>query len=386
MPWKFMAILIFLIALLHANVHPVLAQSYNLSLNIADDAPPLKVDQWLKGTPFQNFKRGKIYVVEFWATWCAPCKAAIPRLSKLAKQYKNKITVLGVDVYDSKEPLEKIKKFVADMGDKMNYYVAIDKERFMETHWLEASERGIPKTIVVDANGKIAWIGHPSELEPVIITMLNGTWDLKKALDERNLMFYLTAIDDSLNIELAQFGGYGSKRQGMTIEESLVDPGQPDSALFYIKQIIEKEPLLLYAPMVTFHMLNSLLKTDTAKAIEYGRKALGTNGLTGRPTQSIEDVVEIGAFNFYIPKEMYELAARSYQFDIDEFPYPEIYNYPKYYHKMAWCYWMAKNKTKAVDAEQNAINKLKNKVGIFRNELSMYESQLEIYKNCRLDE
>ncbi|MEO8884533.1 MAG: hypothetical protein ABI367_00625, partial [Mucilaginibacter sp.] len=42
---------------------------YHPIKNIGDDVPQLRVKKWLKGTPVEEFEKGKVYVVEFWATW-----------------------------------------------------------------------------------------------------------------------------------------------------------------------------------------------------------------------------------------------------------------------------------------------------------------------------
>jgi thiol-disulfide isomerase/thioredoxin len=61
--------------------------------------PPLKVAKWIKGKPVQRFEPGKVYVVEFWATWCGPCRRSIPHLTELAKKFKGKVTFIGVSIW-----------------------------------------------------------------------------------------------------------------------------------------------------------------------------------------------------------------------------------------------------------------------------------------------
>ena len=59
-------------------------------LKLGDPAPMLKVSKFVKGSAVQRFQPGKLYVVEFWATWCGPCRVSIPHLTEMAKKYKRR--------------------------------------------------------------------------------------------------------------------------------------------------------------------------------------------------------------------------------------------------------------------------------------------------------
>lgn len=61
------------------------------SFNIGDPVPPLRVGEWLKGKPIPQLEKDHIYVIEFWATWCRPCIAAMPEISSLQKNIKMKL-------------------------------------------------------------------------------------------------------------------------------------------------------------------------------------------------------------------------------------------------------------------------------------------------------
>jgi thiol-disulfide isomerase/thioredoxin len=150
-----------------------------VTLKVGDAAPPLTVGSWVKGDPVKNLEPGKLYVIEFWATWCVPCKRSIPHLTEMTKENPD-VTFIGCDCWEKDESL--VAPFVQNMGDKMDYHVATDsrpgKEGSMATNWMKAAGRnGIPAAFLVDKDGKIAWIGHPMAMEPVLAKVKAGTYD-----------------------------------------------------------------------------------------------------------------------------------------------------------------------------------------------------------------
>ncbi|GMV26241.1 MAG: hypothetical protein AMXMBFR58_22720 [Phycisphaerae bacterium] len=151
-----------------------------ITLKVGDKAPAIKVDKWIKGEQVTGFEKGRTYVVEFWATWCGPCRASIPHLTELQKQHKD-VTVIGVTGSERKPAsgpdnrLENLEKFVKDQGEKMDYRVAYDSDREMVKEWMDASgQAGIPTAFIVDGEGKIAWIGHPLKMDEPLKQIASG--------------------------------------------------------------------------------------------------------------------------------------------------------------------------------------------------------------------
>ncbi len=161
------------------------------TLKVGDPAPKLQTGKWVQGEPVKQFDKDHAYIVEFWATWCGPCRASIPHLNEIHKKFQDKgLIVIGQDCWEKDE--SKVAPFVKEtMGDKMTYRVALDDKSDNETGkmaqtWMAAAgQNGIPTAFLIDKQGKIAWIGHPMAIkEKVIEDVLAGTYDVKKAAAE----------------------------------------------------------------------------------------------------------------------------------------------------------------------------------------------------------
>ena len=157
------------------------------TLKAGDPAPAYLPGKWLQGDPVAAFDRDHVYLIEFWATWCGPCVAAIPHVNELHEKFKDKgLVVIGQNVWE--DDAGKVEPFVKAMKGKLNYRVAADegsaqgKGRVADA-WLKAAGlTGIPATFLVDKNGTIAWIGHPMKLAASDIEqLLAGTFKIKQA-------------------------------------------------------------------------------------------------------------------------------------------------------------------------------------------------------------
>lgn len=146
-------------------------------------APPLGSGEFVQGEPVKEFEKGKVYIIEFWATWCGPCVAVIPHVNELQKKFADQgLVVIGQNVWERDEA--KVMPFIEKMGDKMTYRVAMDDKSGggrgrMAESWMEAAgQKGIPAAFVVDKEGMIAWIGHPAGLnEELLGQIFDGSFD-----------------------------------------------------------------------------------------------------------------------------------------------------------------------------------------------------------------
>ncbi len=94
--------------------------------------------------------RGKVVLLNFWATWCGPCRAEIPDLIALQAKYKDQLVVVGLSVDEGKTANADVKKFVVDHA--INYPVAIVDGKIEK---LFGGVSSIPSTFVLNPDGKM---------------------------------------------------------------------------------------------------------------------------------------------------------------------------------------------------------------------------------------
>ena len=133
----------------------VATQRYNPAPEIGSIAPKPYESFAFKGKNLTGYGNGRVTVIEFWATWCAPCRAAIPHINDLAKQFAGQ----PIDFYsvtnEEKKTVEEFTKLVH-----------FDTNVVYGAGFL-AGQYGvmvIPRTVIVDGQGKIAAITTPEEV------------------------------------------------------------------------------------------------------------------------------------------------------------------------------------------------------------------------------
>ena len=166
-------------------------------LDIGSDAPSLEISNWVsngegKFEEVTDFKSGKVYVVEFWATWCPPCIAAMPHISELQTKFEDK----GVQIISvSDESLAKVDKFLERKVKKSdetygeltaNYCLTTDPDKSVKNSYMRAAgEGGIPVAFIVGKTGQIEWIGHPNRIEKPLEQVVADDWDRDAAKTKR---------------------------------------------------------------------------------------------------------------------------------------------------------------------------------------------------------
>lgn len=135
--------------------------------------PPLNVTEWIHGSKEDvgDWGDGKVYVLEFWGTWCSPCIEVIPHLTELQREYADRgLVVIGYTWEDAAE----VRAFHKRMGEKMDYVVVTDTEEKTLSALAEAGViQGFPYSFLVDRDGRVVWSGNSKHLTAAVDDYFN---------------------------------------------------------------------------------------------------------------------------------------------------------------------------------------------------------------------
>ena len=116
--------------------------------------------------------RGDVVVVNYWATWCAPCRVETPNLQKVYTAWKPKgVTFVGIDVKEANR--SPVRAFVKD--NAVTYPIVFDEGAKTALQIGHLPLQGLPNTVIIDKQGRVAavYVGNvlPADLEPVLASL-----------------------------------------------------------------------------------------------------------------------------------------------------------------------------------------------------------------------
>ena len=168
------------------------------TLSIGDRVSAIEVEHWVRleslkgsraGEPVAKLEPGTVYVVDFWATWCLPCVAAMDKISELQERYVDRnVRFVGV----TEEKLSTVVRFLSTQVaveegqkprtqyDRARFAMGVDADGSTAKLLLPEAVRSIrPQYAIIDQDGTLAWVDFASveELPEVLDAVLDGTWD-----------------------------------------------------------------------------------------------------------------------------------------------------------------------------------------------------------------
>jgi thiol-disulfide isomerase/thioredoxin len=261
------------LAIISINTSGAMAQDQPVTLRVGQPAPPFPAYQWLKGSPV-SMEKGHVYVIEFTSVSCGPCRASMPHIAELARDYQGKATFISTYVWESRSYREDevdnnsptadytkhVKKFIAKHGSELNdIHVAIDdpKETILHTWLYQAGKMSVPAVYIINQQGSIVWMGEPMELDPVIRQVTEGDFDPVATMRKQ-------AEKKEESKRMVQFFKAGDTARAFGIMDKWIAANPQDLFLYEMK-------------------FRFLLDTDEPRAYTFGRELLANQCRNSEP-------------------------------------------------------------------------------------------------------
>jgi thiol-disulfide isomerase/thioredoxin len=130
--------------------------------------------------------KGKIVLIDFWATWCGPCMRELPHMIAINEKYGPQgLQIIGISLDDAPSPVQRVVK-----EKSIPWPQHVDVPNRLAREW---EVNGIPQVFLIDGEGKVIWEGHPAKLdEPLAAAFIKSP---PRLVDEKVLAQATEALD-----------------------------------------------------------------------------------------------------------------------------------------------------------------------------------------------
>lgn len=210
-------------------------------LTIGSPAPQLDIEHWIQDgsghfAKVSEFEADRVYIVEFWATWCGPCIASMPHIAEIQEKYADR----GVQVVSiTREDVETVEKFLdreirgaedseGENGPKTyrdltsGYCLTADPDNSSSNDYMRAAgQSGIPCAFIVGKDAKIEWIGHPMSMDEPLEKIVSDQWNR----DEYAAQFVAKREARSMLSRVSLLTRKGDSEEAVAVLKEYVDGG-----------------------------------------------------------------------------------------------------------------------------------------------------------------
>lgn len=157
------------------------------ALQLGQPAPPITITDWIANVPQDTLLEGKHIVLEFWATWCGPCIAAVPHMNELQEEVSQE------DLYFLSLTDESVAK-VERALERVDFSSVVVSDQSEQTHIRfgdgKTGLEAYPMTVLIGPQGNVQWVGEPKQLNAETLRRfikgeLNGKHHLKATPEVR---------------------------------------------------------------------------------------------------------------------------------------------------------------------------------------------------------
>ncbi|RZK68953.1 MAG: redoxin domain-containing protein [Pedobacter sp.] len=134
----------------------------NAQVKVGEKAPELVIKEWIKNVPKSKDLKGKFIVIDFWATWCAPCLETVPHFNKLIEQNKSRNDLVFLALTDEKR--DKV-DFLLKRVSFSAAVVSDPSRKIFDDYKIDR----IPTCVIIDDKNQIKWVGHSGILNNEMI-------------------------------------------------------------------------------------------------------------------------------------------------------------------------------------------------------------------------